>query len=158
MRSMALRAATPKVIRSAMSGMTWTQRLTTGLRNERRVSHCRQRGHNLAAGLMTSAQKGQVRLVSAFILSGGEEHAPWAHSVESDITSSVGRDLYANVMDKVAASEGDLSESNPESVFTMRFDHERPADIRMTGIQQFAVCIQKCYLQFMHAPRVITSI
>jgi hypothetical protein len=41
---------------------------TAGFRNERIVSHCRQRGHSFAAGLMDSAQNGQIRLFSAFML------------------------------------------------------------------------------------------
>jgi hypothetical protein len=41
---------------------------TAGFRNERIVSHCRHRGHSFAANGMDSAQNGQIRLLSAFMV------------------------------------------------------------------------------------------
>jgi hypothetical protein len=65
---MAFKIPIPITIQMAADKPPCTQMKTAGFRNERIVSHCRHRGHSFAIGLMDSAQKGQMRLFSAFMV------------------------------------------------------------------------------------------
>lgn len=90
---------------------------------------------------MISAQNGQVRLLSAFMVYaclGAFSRRLIGFGGEIPI----GGRLHPHLVGNTPVSENHFSESNAESSFAAGLDNERLGNVRMAHVQQIALSIQ----------------